>query len=212
MYQYSLKLLKADHAVLWALMGSDQEIYVWRAWRLSRHLLVLDTHLREMVSQFQKKSQKHLDEKWRRSISAVQYITQSYEGFSRWARYVGIIFPENISEILNIFFGFLISKELNLNINVTFQMDRTTIVNRFKIFKIHVIIYLNDFRPWIQNQKIHLKSFIVARQWGRHSVVDSLLSLCQLQDLWCVMYKAWTARGTYTSKIDELILVNEWHW
>lgn len=55
MYQYSLKLLKADHAVLWALMGSDQEIYVWRAWRLSRHLLVLDTHLREMVSQFQKK-------------------------------------------------------------------------------------------------------------------------------------------------------------
>lgn len=123
MYQYSLKLLKADHAVLWALMGSDQEIYVWRAWRLSRHLLVFDTHLREMVSQFQKKSQKHLDEKWRRSISAVQYITQSYEGF-----------PENISEILNIFFGFLISKELNLNINVTFQMDRTTIVNRFKIF------------------------------------------------------------------------------
>lgn len=87
-----------------------------------------------MVSQFQKKSQKHLDEKWRRSISAVQYITQSYEGFSPWARYVGIIFPENISEILNIFFGFLISKELNLNINVTFQMDRTTIVNRFKIF------------------------------------------------------------------------------
>lgn len=97
-------------------------------------LLVFDTHLREMVSQFKKKSQKHLDEKWRRSISAVQYITQSYEGFSPWARYVGIIFPENISEILNIFFGFLISKELNLNINVTFQMDRTTIVNRFKIF------------------------------------------------------------------------------
>lgn len=41
MYQYSLKLLKADHAVLWALMGSDQEIYVWRAWRLDIYLFLI---------------------------------------------------------------------------------------------------------------------------------------------------------------------------